>query len=219
MNPKLIGSNIIDCIPQTGECPNRCSECFYNGGRFFRTLDEPLIPSCEEVGDKIVRVNTGNDSNVNKSLVLEQTKQYKHKFYNTSIPKFDFHAPVVFTCNPKEDFILANPVDNIMFVRIRTTTWNKKERDVAIQYYKKLNVPIVLTFMRFYNKYSIPENQLENYEWRENILNNYFCIKTEAILNIMKEYNKMGVLMCGTPYSSNCVDCGNCENLYWRAIR
>ena len=28
-NPKLVGSNIIDCIPQTGECPLKCTECFY----------------------------------------------------------------------------------------------------------------------------------------------------------------------------------------------
>jgi hypothetical protein len=55
MNPKLQGSNIIDAIPQTGSCPMTCPECFFNGGRFCRTLDESLLPTLEEVGDKIVR--------------------------------------------------------------------------------------------------------------------------------------------------------------------
>jgi len=48
INPKLIGSNIIDCIPHTGECPNKYGQefgedCFYNGGRFYRTLDETIL--------------------------------------------------------------------------------------------------------------------------------------------------------------------------------
>jgi len=98
-NPKLKGTNIIDCIPQVGECKHQCPECFYNGGRFFRTLDEPWMPSLEEVGDKIVRVNSGNDSNSQKELVLEKTEQYRLKFFNTSVPNFDFPDPVVFTCN------------------------------------------------------------------------------------------------------------------------
>ena len=26
-NPKLAGSGLVDCIPQTGQCPNKCLEC------------------------------------------------------------------------------------------------------------------------------------------------------------------------------------------------
>src|SRR4030043_2218245 len=99
-NPKLLGSSIVDCIPQVGNCPNNCPDCYFNAPGFFRTKDEPLIPTLEEVADKIVRVNSGHDSNLQKDLVLEVTKQYPKKFYNTSIPNFDFPAPVVFTCNP-----------------------------------------------------------------------------------------------------------------------
>ena len=102
-NPKTRGSGIVCVIPQTGHCPNECEDCFFQSGRsYLEPLDTNLpnmIPP-EDVGDRIVRVNDGNDSNVNHSLVIESTKCYKHKFYNTAIPQLDFDAPVVLTVNP-----------------------------------------------------------------------------------------------------------------------
>ena len=95
-NPKLAGSSLIDCVPQTGPCPNHCAECFYNRA-FYRPLTSSLMPSADEVGDKIVRVNSGHDSNLDHRHVVATTARYKRKFYNTSIPKFAFLAPVVFT--------------------------------------------------------------------------------------------------------------------------
>lgn len=215
-NPKLVGSNIVDCIPQTGECPQKCSECFFNGGRFYRTLDEPLLPTLEEVGDKIVRVNSGNDSNNKKQLVIDSTKQYKHKFYNTSYPHFDFPSPVVFTCNPKEKVFLVNKVDNLMFVRVRTTPWNLEDVDKVVEHYlKKHNVPVLLTFMRFYNGDLIPVEYKSDFEWVKHISNDYYCLKTETVFEILARYKKTGVLTCGNNVSSSCVDCRNCEFLYW----
>ena len=220
-NPKLIGTNIIDCIPQTGECPRHCPECFFNGGRFYRILDEPLLPALEEAEGKIVRVNSGNDSNNQKDLVIEKTKQYKHKFYNTSTPNFDFPAPVCFTCNPHDKVILAkNNLKNLMFVRIRTTPWNLDEVDIATDYYlKQHNIPVLLTFMRFYNGGLIPEEYKKDFEWVKHIINEYYCLKPEAIFKIMDRYKKSGVLSCGNNISSNCVDCRKCEFLYWEWIR
>ena len=221
-NPKLAGTNIVDCIPQTGECPRQCPECFYNGGRFFRTLDEPWMPSEEEAAGKIVRVNSGHDSNVEKDLVLEKTKQYFDRFYNTSVPNFDFPGPVVFTCNGGKKGIvkLADPTYNLMFVRVRTNSWDLEPIDLALEHYwHKHNVPVVLTFMRYYDIKSLPVAARNDYEWRKSILNEYFCIKQESVLSIMSKYKGTGLRSCGTPVSSVCADCGNCEYLYWQAVR
>lgn len=219
-NPKLIGSNIIDCIPQTGECPNRCAECFYNSGRFYRSLDKPLIPSKKDAEGKIVRVNSVHDSNLDKKRVLTIARDYRRKFFNTSISNFDFPAPVVFTANADDVIHLVQPTPNLMFVRARTTLWNLYDvRKIIEHYWERHKVPVVLTFMRFYSKDSIPEIFQNDYEWKQHILNSYWRIKSEAIIKIMSYFNGQGVLMCGTPYSSLCVDCRNCEFLYWECIR
>lgn len=220
-NPKLIGTNIIDCIPQTGECPHKCPECFYNGGRFFRDVNEPWIPTKEQVGDKIVRVNSGNDSNNQRELVIEKTKNYDEVFYNTSIPKFDFPGPVVFTCNggKKGELKLVDDVDNLMFVRVRVDSWDLEVVDRAVEHYlEKHRVPVVLTFMRYYNGDLIPLWNQNDYEWRKSIINDYWCIKPEVILSIMTRYKGLGVRMCGTPAGSGCIDCRNCELLYYEKM-
>lgn len=219
-NPKLVGSKIIDCIPQTGECPNKCSECFYNDGRFFRPLDKPLIPTREEAEGKIVRVNSGHDSNIDKERVVGVTRCFKRRFYNTSIPNFDFPAPVVFTANPKNMAHLVQPMPNLMFVRARVTPWNLEEvRQIVEHYWKEYGIPVVLTFMRFYDGNLIPPEYQCDYEWKQHIKNPYWCLRLETIIKIMKEFNGQGILMCGTIYSSLCADCRNCEFLYWECIR
>ncbi len=222
-NPKLKGSGIVDCIPQTGECPVGCAECFYNGGRFFRTLDEPWMPDPDFVGNRILRVNTGHDSNIERDLVLKATAIFPHKFYNTAIPKFNFPAPVVFTCNGGKHGrlkLVENPPNNLMFVRVRVESWGMETVDKAVEHYlKKHGIPVVLTFMRYYSDQAIPEKAKNDYEWRKNITNSYFCVKTETILKILGRYKGQGVRTCGTPASSNCIDCRNCEFLYWEALR
>ena len=66
-------------------------------------IDRPHVPTPEEVGDGIVRMNCGNDSNNQRDLVIETAKRYQRYFFNTSIPRFDFPGPVVLTANPKEE--------------------------------------------------------------------------------------------------------------------
>ena len=212
-NPKLKGTEIVDCIPQTDECPQKCPECFYNGGRFFRSLDTPLMPTEEEINTKIIRVNSGNDSNNQKKLVVEKTIDFPRKFYNTSIPKFNLPGPVVFTCNGGKSgkLKLVEDIGNLMFVRVRTNSWDKETTKKAIDYYLNKDVPVVLTFMRYYNGDLIPEEFKKDYKWEKHILNEYYCIKQEAIIKIMEEYKGTGVRMCGTPYNSTCIDCCNCE--------
>ena len=106
-NPKTKGSGIICCIPQTGQCPQKCPDCFFQGGRsFLHPLEDnlPNMPDSKYAEDYIVRVNDGNDSNVDRENVIKSTKQYKRKFYNTSIPKDleGFGDPVVLTVNPSK---------------------------------------------------------------------------------------------------------------------
>lgn len=223
-NPKLAGTKIVDCIPQTGECPNLCSECFYNGGRFFRTLEEPWMPDLADAIYRglIVRVNSGHDSNFFKELVLRETLKYPRKFFNTSVPNFDFPAPVVFTCNGGKDgkLKLVEPRENLMFVRVRVDSWDMETVRQAIDHYlKKYGIPVVLTFMRYYDGAKIPEAAKPDYEWKKHLINEYYCLKPEAMLRIMAVFKGTGVRTCGTPVSSNCVDCRNCELLYWECIR
>lgn len=221
-NPKLAGSNIVDAIPQTGECPVGCAECFYNGGRFYRPLDTPLMPTAEEAEGKIVRVNTGHDSNIRRKSVIAATECFRHKFFNTALPKFNFPGPVVFTCNSRKLKLVENPPKNLMFVRVRVSTANLAEADKAVQHYwVKFGIPVVMTFMRYYDEANVP-NQTD-YEFRKSILNIYWMAKVETVLGIMSRWSKTnppvrGVRMCGTPYSSFCGDCRNCEFLYWDCL-
>lgn len=228
-NPKLVGSNLVACTPQVGKCPNQCPECFYDGDRYFRPLDDPMLPSASEVKNKIVRVNDGHDSNLQKKLVLEKTVYYAQAFFNTAIPNFDFPSPldgrqrpVVFTCNggKLETLKLVEPAPNLMFVRVRANSWDMATLDAAVGHYLVGHqTPVVLTFMRYYNGDLIPASAKDDYEWKKHVQNSYYCIKNETILGIMNRYKGLGVRMCGALHSSFCVDCRNCEFLYWETMR
>jgi len=215
-NPKLVGSNLIDCIPQTGQCPNNCKECFYNADGFYRTKAQPLIPTIEEAKDKIVRVNSGHDSNIQKELVLEVTKIYKHKFYNTSIPNFDFPAPVVFTCNPKDATWIKALSGNLMMVRFRVSVWNIDMCDKAVKWYTSLGIPFVLTFMRYTDRSAICD---EYYEYKKSILNSYYKIRSEFKMLIEQRYTDNDLVgTCGGE-TGYCKDCRLCEINYYRVIK
>jgi len=225
-NPKLEGFNIVDCIPQTGDCLIGCVECYYNSPGFYRTKDEPLIPTPEESAGKIVRMNTGHDSNLQRKLVIETAKKYEKVFFNTSIPVFDFPGPVVYTCNgqpattghfPDSKGNLTDKVDNLMFVRFRINTWNLDEAHKVAKWYTGKDVPVVMTFMRYQNAINIPTGHGENYKWGKSILNSYYKIKPEVRKEIMSKFKDNPlVYQCGTPESSYCKDCRNCETLYER---
>jgi len=225
-NPKLEGSNMVDCIPQSGECPLNCEECYYNGGRFYRPL-EPLLPTLREAEGKIVRVNSGHDSNIERNKVIYLTQDYPHKFYNTSIPKLDFGAPVVLTINGRDTdktFIHPNVKeiqDNIlelMAVRFRVNTWNLELCDSAIKAWcNEPYIPFLLTDMRYYDKNNIQKP--EDYRWKKHILNEYYCLKPEVLDQIIESYSMdQTVFWCGNPFtkSTYCRDCRLCEIFYWR---
>jgi len=222
-NPKLEGSNIIDCIPQTGPCPGGCIGCFY-------TKDEPLIPTVEEVGDKIVRTNSGHDSNRQKKLVLDVTAEYPRKFYNTSLMNFDFPGPVVFTANAADtdhSVVLERRelCKNLMAVRIRTNTWNLALIEAACHHYPRLGVPVIITFMRYKSLIYVPPPAVPSYKQDRHILNTWYslypslkrAIYEKSRQSVPSKYRDL-VRVCGAIDSSYCRDCGNCEEFYWRAM-
>lgn len=220
-NPKLEDSRIVDCIPQTGKCPIGCTDCFYNGPGWYRTRDTPLIPTFQETIGNVVRVNSGNDSNVDRKLVIEVARRYNDYFFNTSVPNFDFPGPVVFTVNGRGDnqSYLANRKDckGLMFVRFRLNPWNLEAADKVVAHYTKYNVPVVMTFMRYSERRNIPRHHWQSYAWTKHIVTEYFMIKNELRDEIMARWKDNPLVKeCGSTKSEYCKDCGNCYNLYFR---
>lgn len=217
-NPKLKGSCIIDCIPQTGECPNGCNQCYYNGGRFYRPLDTPKIPTKEEAEGKMVRMNSGHDSNLQRELVIETSMKYEHPYYNTSIPNLEFPGPVILTVNGQNtDYAFHTIVGdinlaNLMAVRVRVNTWNLHLVDEVVRYYASKDVYVLLTWMRYYDRR--PEKAPGAYEYKYHIQNPSYRLTDEAWETVMERYEGcMYVHSCGRP-AKLCVACGMCVWLY-----
>ena len=229
-NPKTDGSGVICCIPQRGKCPNNCPDCFFQSGRsFLKPLDENLPNIPTDVKGRIVRMNDGNDSNINQKLVMEVAKQFPMKFYNTSMNRDldNFDAPFVLTVNPGEitdiDYHNLNYIPkNLMMVRARVNTWNLKLIDKIVKHYTKKEIPIILTFMAYFNE-SIPFWHRNKYVFRKRTLNSYWAITTKAWEKIMKryKYNKY-VYSCGKiegeKGDTKCKFCGNCLREYFSTM-
>lgn len=239
-NPKLAGSNIHDCRPQTGTCPIGCNQCFYNRpNAFYCDIHKPNIPDPDKVGNGIVRMNCGHDSNLQREIVIETAKQYENFFFNTSIDKYDFPGPVVLTVNKnEEEFLTAiRPPSiippNLMFVRIRTSASNIYKARSLMADWTLRRVPVVITFMAYYDDV-VYEDVLAHlhsslygidaclYEYRTRHINKYWCPTKEMKMRTMKaldiEHNRL-LTMCGTFDSDYCKDCRNCESYYWTTRR
>ena len=233
-NPKTRGSGIICCIPQAGLCPNRCDDCFFQSGRsYLEPLSEnlPNMPSTMDCHNRIVRVNDGNDSNVDQETVIMDTKHYAMAFYNTAIPRDldKFPGPVVLTINPGgltnlNYHRVYNP--NIMFVRFRTNMWNLPLLRDAVHYYADKEIPVICTFMAYYNQESIPEEYRAHYIFRKRTLNSYYAITTSSWRTVMKYWQdspyEKWVYSCGKIEGENgttaCRFCGNCIREYFATI-
>ena len=225
-NPKQDGSILYDCIPQAGPCPNQCNQCYYNRiGAFYLPIITPHFPSVEEVGDGIVRVNSGHDSNIERDYVISSTRSYKKRFFNTSITNLHFPDPVVLTVNPREEeeaflpiFLTIKEIKRLMFVRIRVSSTNLEFVIQAAEAWGEAGVPVVLTFMRYYEQTEYDKQLKIFYKKRKSISNVYWCPTPtfmRATLAFVQQFNSE-IKMCGTPESSYCRDCMNCANFYYK---
>lgn len=228
-NPKVKGSGIITCIPQEGGCPNNCDDCFFQSGRsYLEPLEEnlPHLPPQDYTERRVVRMNDGNDSNVERGLVEETARRYQMHFFNTALIKDldKFDAPVVLTINPgkmtdEEFYKLSEIPDNLMFVRIRTNPWNlRRVVHPAVEHYTAQGVAVVLTFMAYYDS-DVPPNFLSCYEWRKRTINSYFCLRPSEAESIMRRFiNNPFVYSCGVKNRHECMFCGNCIREYFNAM-
>jgi hypothetical protein len=237
-NPKTQGSGIICAIPQGTACPIKCADCFFQSGRSYLeplAVNLPNMPSTV-YDDQVVRVNDGQDSNVARAHVIRETERFKHKFYNTAIPRLDFPAPVVFTCNPAERTdgkpMLVEPTVNLMMVRVRANYWNHETVQKAVGWYTAAKVPVVLTFMAYYDTAGTPlesyaarpgglPHALDGiYTYRRRITNAYWCITRQGWENIAGAYRRNPyVYTCGKDAETHqCARCGNCLREYHATI-
>lgn len=228
-NPKTKGSGIVCAIPQTGTCPNKCEDCFFQSGRsYLEPLSENLPNMPEDVDYQVVRVNDGNDSNIDVETVQIKTNRYLHKFFNTAILRNPvISTPFVLTVNPGRNtdicfYKMDEVPKNLMFVRFRTNTWNLNLCDECVQYYSERETPIVLTFMAYSETTNtIPEGVHENnYVYRKRTLNSYNAITTAAWREVMQRYeNNKWVHSCGKIEGelgdTHCQFCGNCLREYF----
>lgn len=225
-----MGSGIVCVIPQSSKCPVGCSDCFFQSGRSYLEPLEDNLPNIiqeEYVGShRVVRVNDENDSNVDRNKVIEDTRKYPLKFFNTSIPKDlgNFPSPVVLTLNPSamtdHNFHKIKEFPkNLMYVRFRTNMWNLGVLSEAVEYYTVRNkVPLVITFMAYYEN-SIPEEFSDCYEFKTRIINSYWVIKKEFWKECIKPYedNEL-VYTCGKDHKTHsCSRCGNCIREFFNA--
>jgi hypothetical protein len=224
-NPKTKGSGIICAIPQTGECPVKCDDCFFQSGRSFL---EPIAENLPNVPDfctdgYVVRMNDGNDSNVDRDKVLAEAARHREVFFNTSIAHDleGFPGPVVLTLNPgrKTDtkIHLLDPIPkNLMMVRFRTNLWNRWLLDQAVQHYTPHGIPVNLTFMAYYTE-TIPVQYRQYYHYRQRTMNSYWVLKPEVWDTVIQQYRDNPLVQtCGkdaTTYA--CRHCGGCLREYF----
>jgi hypothetical protein len=230
-NPKLMGSGVIGAIPHSGRCTVGCKDCFFQSGRSYLEpleMNLPNMPTLEDVGNQIVRVNDGNDSNNDPDMVMKACALYPNKFYNTSMPwgLEDFDAPVVLTVNPstKTDTTIqiVYPIpSNLLYVRVRTNMWNlEKVVDGVVEYYaQNWQVPVLLTMMAYHDDKDIPEKYKEFYTYRKRTLNEYWALTKEGMKEILHRYKHLkNVYLCGNestwPDQTSCKHCQKCKKLY-----
>jgi len=167
------------------------------------------------------------------AMVMKAVEKYPLKFYNTcsmrDLEKYD--APVVFTINPgswtdkcPDSLIYNTPVaSNLMFIRVRTNTWNIDLVELVVAHFTKIGVPVVLTFMAYHELESIPEHYKGDYIYRKRTVNSYYAIRTCNWAWLMDEYrfNKL-VYSCGKIEgeigTTLCRYCGNCLREFYATM-
>mgnify|MGYP001569676411 CR=1 FL=1 len=245
MNPKCAQSGIVTCRPQADLCRLNCPNCYQHKPNYYESLEWSNFPSPEEAAGKLVRVNDSNDSNnggvislpkghwlladhplyeygcfrPREALIALVADLYEHPFWNTSLPRFDFPGPVIFTANGRQPLYVDCPA-NVMAVRIRCNSWEWSTLWTLANHYMAQGVPVLLTPMRYYDVQDIPQGERIHYQQRKHILNESWQLADNAQLDLRRKLahvlGSRGVqlLMC----HGLCKDCGNCEKLFWQCL-
>jgi hypothetical protein len=229
-NAKLKGSNLVDYVPQNDvmgvtACPLGCPECYYNFAVRNKTSWAQAVgapPLIQDI-DKIIRVNSGLDSNLWREMVIERTAGFPHKFYNTSLPLFDLPGPIVLTANPgyrKYQYWTPNSFwdwGKLMFVRFLVPDLSAETRIMIrreVELYWEHGVFVTLTFMRYREKpersWGFAEEKHFDHTWWAISLN-----EQRRLYEGVKEENGLMGVCGGLVESQKCVDCGICEYQYW----
>lgn len=227
-NPKTKGSGIKCVIPQTGMCPVGCADCFFQSGRsYLEPLADnlPNVPTPED--NTVYRINDGHDSSIDITTVKKTAQQFPMRFYNTSFTfnLEEFDAPVVLTLNPStqtdSEFhkVEGTALERLMYVRFRVNLWNFWELGTrAIMHYAELDVPIVLTFMNYHEKDSVPKMYQDRYEWKTHVTNPYWSVKKKEKRRILTSCKNTVWGKWVSDCSGECEFCGNCLRLYFRKM-
>jgi hypothetical protein len=173
-----------------------------------------------------VRVNDGNDSNVDRERVEVVASGFQDAFFNTSIPErlAEFPKPFVLTVNPGKMtdtgfHRLDTAPPNMMFARVRVNMWNLQSVVVPAvnDYVDRLQVPVVLTFMAYYST-PVKKGFEDAYHWERRTTNPYWILKREWIDEVERMFwVRDTVYLCGRHGHSLCKDCGNCLREYHAA--
>lgn len=232
-NPKTKGSGMLCCcIFQSGVCPAQCKDCLLQSDSF---LPESLsgyfsnVPTVEMAEGRVVCASGGYDGASQPGLAAGGVRGFEMKFYNISVPDGleELDAPVILTVNPAamtdtEAYLLETIPDNLMFVRIRTNTWNLPLVKKIVKHYSEREIPIVLTFA-VYLETEIPEKHGHYYVLRKKAPRSYCVIGMTAWERIVGRfvYNKW-VYSCGGIDGVGkvifCRHCGNCLREYFATM-
>jgi hypothetical protein len=234
-NPKTYGSGIYCAIPQDYQhCKRGCADCFYQNGRsYLEPLEHnlPNVPPHSIIDNYVIRVNDGLDSGQDIDRVIEKTWMYPDKFYNTADPgavvklQTKGEGPVVLTINPGDmtdrSFVpYSEDLKDLMFVRFRANMWNRKLLAQAVADWCGNGVPLVITYMRYYDEESIPFIYHRNYLKKEHILNPSWGIDEFGwhAISVPHKNNPL-VSTCGLNANTHqCRYCGVCLREYWRSV-
>lgn len=107
-------------------------------------------------------------------------------------------------------------LSNLMFVRFRTNCWNLDLLDRVVSHYTEREVPVILTFMAYYEG-KIPEKFKKCYSFRKRTINDYWAITHAAWQKIMDRYqDNVWVYSCGREEFQGATSCKRWGKLFAR---
>ena len=227
-NPKMEGMSSGTACRKRASALSAATSASSTGPGAYYTQRRPC-PTPEEVGDDIVRMNCGNDTNINRALVIETAKRYKHAFFNTSVRgKLDFPGPVVLTANPKEEEQAL-----VAELRRRSAPQPHVHPPPRVQHQPPLHRPgrAMVDQRRHSRRADLhvllrPRARGARSSGRRpsaaratsgsvRHINSYWCPTKDFMRYVMKRYedNRL-VSMCGSIDVGYCRACRNCETYY-----